>query len=205
MPFLLKPDYYAQIKQDLLNVVIDAQDYLRIEAEEAAREEMEGYLRGKYDLAKIFIDLVPWHQLQQYDAGDVVHHGTITMGAGAAAVEVPLVFVASEPSIGLVPTAPAPGAPAVGPWLLKDPRQKLVKMYLIDLTLYHLHSRQNPRTVPDVRRDRYDAAIKWCQDCRTGKVSPGLPALPAIGADGQPEKESIRIRGGSQPKLRNTY
>jgi hypothetical protein len=212
MPFLLKSDYSAQIKLDLLNTVIDSQDYLRTDAEVAAQTEMEGYLRGKYDLSACFIDLQPWHHLQQYSIGAAVLQGTTSVtvpgpnGVGTVQLQVPVLYVATGPSIGVQPVPPAaPGAPAVGPWEQRDPRHALLKMYLIDATLYHLHSRSNPRAVPDVRRDRYDQVIDWLKDCRTGKVSPGLPLLPAVGTDGQADKTSIRVRGGSQPKMRNSY
>jgi hypothetical protein len=214
------------IKQDLLSVVLDAQDFIRLDAEVAAADEMQGYLRGVFDLSKIFIEVLPWYAVQQYEAGAVVSNGTAKVGTGAAQVEVPLLYVANVATIGEepkpaapaaqpapapepapMPAEPAPGAepPAPPAWVPKDPRAPLVKMYLIDMVLYHIHSRQNPRAIPQIRQDRYDTALQWCKDCRTGKVSPGLPLLPATAADGTPNQESIRVRGGSQPKLRNTY
>lgn len=218
MPFLLKSDYAALIKQDLLNAVLDSQDFIRTDAELSAQCEIEGYLRGRYDLHKVFFDVLPYAAAQQYAAGAVVHHGT----APAPALT-PLIYVATRASIGEMPGAaaaapepdaeapadaedPAPAAEPVLPaWELRDPRHPLLKTYLIDCTLYLIHSRQNPRTVPQIRQDRYDHVIAWLNLCRQGKISPGLPVLSDKQADGTPNRESIRPRGGSLPKLRNAY
>ncbi|MDF7809923.1 phage protein Gp36 family protein [Hymenobacter sp. YC55] len=214
MPFLLKQDYGVQIKQDLLSTVIDATDSIRTEAELSAQEEIEGYLRGRYDLAACFPYLQPWNTLQQYEPGAVVHHG-------ASAAGLQFVYVATRQSNGEAPVLPGAAVvagplvdddeqqttPAPAPaWVLKDPRRALLKTYLIDCALYLMHCRQNPRAVPQIRQDRYDAAIAWLNLVRQGKISAGLPALPDVAKDGTPNKESIRPRGGSlSPKMRNTY
>ena len=189
MSFLLKSDYGAQIKADLLNTVVDANDTLRTDAELAAQCELEGYLRGRYDLTKIFIDVVPWAQ-SQHSAGAAVVHGSPA-----------LIYTAARDTL----PGEQPGE-AAGAWVAKDPRHPLIKIYLIDCCLYLLHSRQNPRSVPQIRLDRYDHAIAWLKACRAGKISPGLPLLPDTAPDGTPNKESIRPRGGSShQKLKNAY
>jgi phage gp36-like protein len=86
-----------------------------------------------------------------------------------------------------------------------EARPPLLVLYLVDLALYHLHSRQNPRNVPQIRQDRYDAAIDWLKAARKGSISTGLPLEPPVGEDGAPNDASILPRGGSLPKQRNTY
>jgi phage gp36-like protein len=86
-----------------------------------------------------------------------------------------------------------------------DQRNRQVVMYLVDMALYHLHSRQNPRNVPQIRQDRYDHAISWLKMARKGELSVGLPELPDTNADGSPNTDTILPRGGSLPKQRNTY
>jgi phage gp36-like protein len=214
MAFLFLSDYQVQIKADLLQTVIDADDTVRIDAEAAAEEEMSGYLRGRYDLPRCFIDVLPYVASEQYNTGAVVLLPAVAAvpaspgspgspGTPAAAAVPARVYVANRPTApGEAPGAAAAAGPLGPAWALQDPRHKLLKMYLIDMVLYHMHSRQNPITVPAVRQDRYDTALQWCKDCRTGKVSPGLPLLPA---EGPAAKENIRVRYGSQPKLGNTY
>jgi phage gp36-like protein len=198
MPFLLKSDYGAQIKQDLLNTVLDSDDAIRTGAELSAQAEIEGYLRGRYDVAQIFIEVLPWAESTQYAAGAAVAQaGLIYVATRATKAEQPGA-AAEEPAEGEEPAAPA--------WEAKDPRHPLIKTYLIDCTLYLIHSRQNPRSVPQIRQDRYDHAISYLNMCRQGKLSPGLPLLTDTAADGTTNTQSIRPRGGSShKKLNNSY
>jgi phage gp36-like protein len=224
MSFLLLSDYLVQIKPDLLKVLTEGSDLTRIDAEQAATDEMQGYLRGRFDLGACFPEVQVYSLTEQYDAGTIVlvpgTPGSAGAPGSAGTPATPaLLYVANRdtlpgelPSPATAGKMPAPLAPgAAGPplpvpaWRVSDPRAKLLKMYLVDMTLYHLHSRQNPQTVPQIRQDRYDTALQWCKDCRTGKVSPGLPLLADRAPDGTPHIESIRARGGSLPKLSNSY
>ena len=84
-------------------------------------------------------------------------------------------------------------------------RNPQIVMYLVDAALYHLHSRQNPRNVPQIRQDRYEQVISWLKMVRKGELSAGLPLEPATNPDGTPDADSILPRGGSLPKLHNNY
>lgn len=86
-----------------------------------------------------------------------------------------------------------------------DQRNPQVVMYLVDMALYHLHSRQNPRNVPQIRQDRYQQVIDWLKLVRKGGLSCGLPLESAQLPDGTQDTGSILPRGGSLPKLNNTY
>jgi len=57
-----------------------------------------------------------------------------------------------------------------------DDRNKLIVMYLIDISLYHLFAAITPRNVPQVRYDRYTAAINWLKAVAKGNINPDLPA-----------------------------
>lgn len=82
-------------------------------------------------------------------------------------------------------------------WSPTDNRDQQLVMYLIDMALYHVHSRIAPRNVPELRTRRYEAAIEWLRMCADGSVTPALPVL-------QP-KTGGRIRFGGNVKLINTY
>lgn len=84
-------------------------------------------------------------------------------------------------------------------------RNPQIVMYLVDMALYHLHSRQNPRNVPQIRQDRYDQVLSWLRMVRKGELSADLPQEPATNPDGTPDADSILPRGGSLPKLSNGY
>lgn len=82
-------------------------------------------------------------------------------------------------------------------WIKGDNRSKQLTQTLIDIALFHLHSRIAPKNIPELRKLRYDAAVQWLKDCNTGDVSPALPLLPVQTAN--------RIRWGSTTKTQNTY
>lgn len=70
-------------------------------------------------------------------------------------------------------------------WTAGDNRNQQIVMYLIDITLYHLHSRINPRNVPDLRKQRYNGdspndaggAIGWLKRVGKGEVTADLPNI----------------------------
>jgi phage gp36-like protein len=56
-----------------------------------------------------------------------------------------------------------------------DDRNPLIVMYMIDIVLYHIFSAVTPRNVPQIRMDRYDAAINWLKAVAKGTINPDLP------------------------------
>jgi hypothetical protein len=86
-----------------------------------------------------------------------------------------------------------------GAWVKGDNRNQQMVNYLIDIILYHLHSRIAPRNIPELRVKRYDDAIAWLKQCAKGEfITGGLPLL-------QP-RQGMRIRhGGSLQKQNNNY
>jgi hypothetical protein len=107
-------------------------------------------------------------------------------------------------ALGPSPAVPANGDTSAVP-ARADARNPQIVMYLVDMALYHLHSRQNPRNVPQIRQDRYEQVISWLKMVRKGELSAGLPPEPVTNPDGTPDPDNILPRGGSQPKLNNGY
>lgn len=70
-------------------------------------------------------------------------------------------------------------------WTSGDNRNQQIVLYLLDITLYHLHSRINPRNVPDLRKERYDGnapnqlggAIGWLKKVAGGEVNADIPTI----------------------------
>lgn len=64
-----------------------------------------------------------------------------------------------------------------------DTRNQLLIQYLIDIILYHLHARINPRNIPELRMIRYDGnnatqnggAIAWLKRIASGDITIDLP------------------------------
>ena len=82
-------------------------------------------------------------------------------------------------------------------WAAGDNRSQQMVTTVVDIALYHLHSRISPRNIPDLRVKRYDEAIKWLIKCAKGEVTPNLPIL-------QPQQGG-RIRYGGNIKNVNSY
>jgi hypothetical protein len=88
-------------------------------------------------------------------------------------------------------------------WAKGDNRNPQIKMYVIDIMLYHLCSRINPRNIPELRSIRYDGntekqiggAIGWLKSVEAGKVNLNVPQIVPSGA--------VSILWGSLPKKNN--
>lgn len=97
-------------------------------------------------------------------------------------------------------------------WTQGDNRNPQIVMYYIDILLYHLHSRINPRNIPELRSLRYNGgpaandvlasyaqagAIGWLKNIEKGKVHLDAPEIiPAAGGN---------IRWGSYEKRNNSF
>lgn len=79
-------------------------------------------------------------------------------------------------------------------------RNKLIIMYALDISLYHIHARINPRYIPEIRQIRYENAKKWLESVAKGTITPNLP--PRLDEN----NESIsNTRYGSLPKFNSEY
>lgn len=58
----------------------------------------------------------------------------------------------------------------------EDVRDMYVVMIAIDLTLYHIWSKEGGNNIPKTRELRYNDALKWLQDVQSGKDA-DLPEL----------------------------
>lgn len=76
-------------------------------------------------------------------------------------------------------------------------RDEMVVSIVLDIALFKLHQRHNPRKIPTFRKEAYNEAKKWLEDARDGLIEPdGLPLL-----EEQEVQSVIEIR--SNPKRHN--
>lgn len=78
-------------------------------------------------------------------------------------------------------------------------KHPLIKMYLIDMVLYHLHSRIARRDMPQHRENRYNIALQWLRSVAEGELNPNLPLRI------DDEKEVMNFRMGSNPRFKSDY
>lgn len=79
-------------------------------------------------------------------------------------------------------------------------RNDLVVMRTADIALYHLSSWLPSRMGHEIRKERYELALKWLEGVQAGKITPDLPTV--TGDDGE-EDVYNPMKWGSEKK--NTY
>ncbi|MBD5337690.1 MAG: DUF1320 family protein [Bacteroides sp.] len=81
-----------------------------------------------------------------------------------------------------------------------EKRNRLIVMYTADIVLYHLVSSQPQRMGAEIRKERYDRAIKWLEGVQSGKIIPGLPTV-----EEDEHTPSFGTIYHSEPRLRHNW
>ncbi len=81
--------------------------------------------------------------------------------------------------------------------LFAAPFREPLKSLLIDIMLWHLHANISPDHIPELRKERYDAAMRWLEKLAGGEINPDFPVK--TGTDGTP------LRYGSGKKFNHYY
>lgn len=230
--YLVKYDFGTLIDEANLDEVTDNNDRVINEAIDQAVEECASYIRHRYDYDQVFRVVIPYLATTAFAVGDRVFWSpdaydtavTYTIGQvmsfedniySAKGTTTPGVFQPSEWTLEAenntfyTCTADSTGnLPSdTNYFTAGDNRNSKIKQVTIDITLYNIHSKIAPRSVPDVRRIRYDGggnkndsenAITYLVKVQKGQVTPDLPVIQPI------EQNSERVSYGSTPNL-NTY
>ena len=80
-------------------------------------------------------------------------------------------------------------------------RNRLVVMYTCDIALYHMAASAPQKMGMEIRKERYERAIKWLEGVQAGKIVPDLPL--AIDENGNPV--GFPMVYGCQKKLRHNW
>ncbi len=81
-----------------------------------------------------------------------------------------------------------------------EDRNWLIVMYAVDITLYHLSASQPQKMGAEVRKERYERAVKWLEGVQAGKIVPNLPLKEAENASSVFGTSFL-----SSPKLRHDW
>ncbi len=82
-----------------------------------------------------------------------------------------------------------------------DERNHLVIMYTCDIALYHMSAAMPQKMGSEIRKERYERAVKWLEGVQSGKIIPDLPLL--LDDDGELVNGSFSY--GCQSKLRHNW
>lgn len=80
-------------------------------------------------------------------------------------------------------------------------RNRQIVMYTCDIALYHMVSAMPQKMGSEIRKKRYERAIKWLEGVQAGKIIPDLPL--AVDEEGNSTAETVLF--DSQPKLRHNW
>lgn len=80
-------------------------------------------------------------------------------------------------------------------------RNRQIVMYACDIALYHMVSSMPQKMGSEIRKERYDRAIKWLEGVQAGKVIPALP----LANDDTDTNTGTGIIYSSQPQLRHNW
>ncbi len=79
-------------------------------------------------------------------------------------------------------------------------RNRLIVMYTADIALYHLTASQPQKMGSEIRKERYERAVKWLEGVQAGRIVPDLPlTVPDDGSAG------FGTSYHSFPKLRHDW
>lgn len=78
-----------------------------------------------------------------------------------------------------------------------EERNRLIVMYAADIALYHMAAAMPQKMGTDIRKERYDRAVKWLEGVQSGKIVPDLPLV--TDSEGEPSGTSIRYGSSFNP------
>ena len=81
-------------------------------------------------------------------------------------------------------------------------RNRLIVMYTCDIALYHMMSAMPQKMGIEIRKERYERAIKWLEGVQAGKIIPALP-VATDAATGKPSGTGVVWH--SQKPLRHNW
>lgn len=77
-------------------------------------------------------------------------------------------------------------------------RNRQIVMYTVDIALYNMVAAMPQRMGSEIRKERYDRAIKWLEGVQAGKIVPNLP-LAIDSTDSDTACSAYKLRFGNGP------
>jgi hypothetical protein len=233
MRFLQDSDYLKQIKQNVLDQILNDDYTLLLDVERSSILEVSGYIGVRYDRTKIFSVLKEYDSSisysldarvkyiePDYETGVVYGIGyrvdwtdgyiyTAIQETTGAEDPTDLAYWTQLQESGLLyyvidengTTAGSKPDVATTEYTLGDTRNPLIVRMLIDIILFHLVSRINPRNIPELRVTRYDEAKTMLDQINKGALM-GYD-LPAN--EDTTEYSNTIVTGSSREVKTSTY
>lgn len=203
--FLHPVDLVRLINPDELLRLVELDTSVVQQVVNMAVQLAESYLLKRYDVGLTFPELAQWETSTSYVVGDLVvvlpanWSANSTYAVGAQVTYNGLVYQALRASTGDAPGAGFKGAwrgitwPVMQcvaahtsgsaydstKWVTEVKRNAVLLHQVTDIVIYELMARVMPDAVPELRKERYTAALSMLSRIATGKQSIELPPAEA--------------------------
>lgn len=209
MGFIIRHDFDQLITQTDIDVLTGADDHILTEAERSTQLEVKSYLRARFDVASMFPDVITWTNTRVNTAGELVFltapnwanqlytvgetvnfdnekvyrcilNTTLTDDTQNPTNATYWELIGSNDTLYLTAvTNTAEKLNDVSFFTPNDPRDALLIRLCVDLMLYEIHSRINPRMIPELRIQRRDDVIKYLGSIADPRknIDPGFPRI----------------------------
>jgi len=171
--FITNKDLDLSIKPYFLEQVTVGATHKIKKAEAAAFTQIKSMLNSKYDLVKLFPEIKEWSETTNYEKDSYSCINDI-------------VYKAKQDNSGVTPGTEDTN------WEENDPRDALLIVHAVNITLFYLLESANKRKIPEDVIEAYNRAINWLEDVKNGVENPDWALIEADG---------MEVRAGSNPKL----
>jgi len=198
MGLILRTDFDPMIDQTDLNLIINSDEHILNEAIASSTNEMIAYLGGRFDTDLIFYNVLPWTATTTFQLGDIVllfaetwknqsyTAGKIASDPVSLTVYICILTTTNQPLTNATYWTPIGKQNQLYKTKIQstgffpnnatyfdamDARDPLIVRQLCDLVLYEIHSRINPRNIPEHRIQRRDDAIKFLKNCADPRLN----------------------------------
>lgn len=175
--FITDKDLDVGMKLYFRDQIIEANTHILTTAEGAAFSLIKTKLNSRYDLSKLFPETKTW-------------------SASTAYLKDSYSFKSDKIYKALLDGTNKDPATETTYWVEEDPRDKLLVIFCVRITIYFLCESMSLRKTPDDVINDFNSAIEWLDDCKDGTENPDWPIL---------ETGSSIINYGSNEKLDHYY
>lgn len=173
--FITNKDIDLNLKQHFLDQVATNVPHVVKKAENAAVSLMKSKLNSRYDLDLVFPIIKEWKPATEFVEDQYCSKNDV-------------IYRALRDNTGQ-----APGPTNADDWEEEDPRDMLLVIHCVSITVYHLLKSSNPRKISQDVMDNYHEAIDWMDDVMKGRENPLLPLIE--------EPDGMDIKYGSNEEI----
>ena len=185
--FITSEDLEVAIKDDFLGQ-IQPEPKRRAEAIRSAIDYMKSFMNNRYLMVDNFPNILAWDATKNYKvAVEETYTDYDVLDQPVIKTRTPIYYRSANGFIQNVVyrlgtfyvaktdnTNKAPES-NTDDWEESDPRNMLLVRMCVDVALFYLHARINPRKIPSLRTDCYNQAKEWLMMVKDGDITPELP------------------------------